>query len=174
VIAMNLSAATAQEIVHSVPDPEMPYVTLGDLGVVGEVAVGHDAKSVHVQLTPTYLGCPATEVIRKDVEAALLDAGWRAVQIELRFSPPWTPDLITAAGRAKLAAEGIAPPPAGRSWHVSGPVLVELGPPRADVRCPNCGAAQTELLSAFGAAPCQELRRCTSCAEPFPAMKAAP
>jgi ring-1,2-phenylacetyl-CoA epoxidase subunit PaaD len=185
VIAMNVSVANAAEIVRSVQDPEMPYVTLGDLGVVGAVTADQDSKSVHVWLMPTYIGCPATEVIRQDVEAALIAEGWHAVAVELRFDPPWTPDRITAQGRAKLAAEGIAPPTggahAGGTRSASGPVSVSLGRrwtgPGEDgdvsVRCPQCGAPQTELLSAFGPAPCQELRRCVSCREPFPAIKAA-
>lgn len=158
---------SALEIVSAVPDPEMPYVTLGDLGVVGAVDGDEDTRSVRVELTPTYLGCPATEVIQQDVKAALLEAGWRTVAIELRFDPPWSPERITPQGRERLAAEGIAPP-TGR-----GPVFVALGRAPADVRCPHCGAVQTELLSAFGPAPCQELRRCTACREPFPAIKAA-
>jgi ring-1,2-phenylacetyl-CoA epoxidase subunit PaaD len=113
-------------------------------------------------------------VIRKDVEAALDAEGWRSVTVELRFDPPWTPARITAEGRAKLAAEGVAPPGSHRHQNagVSGPVFVELSAPRPGVRCPNCGAPDTRLLSAFGPAPCQELRRCAACGEPFPAMKA--
>jgi ring-1,2-phenylacetyl-CoA epoxidase subunit PaaD len=165
--------ATAVDIVRSVPDPEMPYVTLGDLGVVGEVTA--DAPdSVHVRLTPTYLGCPATEVIARDVESALRDAGWQHVAVEYRFDPPWTPDRITPEGRRKLAAEGIAPPPArsDAAARTGGPVLVQLTT-ATRVTCPRCGAEETLLLSAFGATPCQELRRCGSCGEPFPAIKAA-
>jgi ring-1,2-phenylacetyl-CoA epoxidase subunit PaaD len=167
VTATGLTAAAAEQIARSVPDPEMPWVTLGDLGVVAGVAVGGDPGTVLVRLTPTYLGCPATEVIRDEVEAALLGAGWRAARIELSFDPPWTSDRISAEGRAKLAAEGIAPPS-----RRPGPLFVRLDPPRSSVRCPNCGATETVLLSAFGATPCQELRRCSSCMEPFPAMKA--
>ena len=166
---------TAQDVVSAVPDPEMPYVTLGDLGVVGDVRVDDDARAVHVELTPTYLGCPATEVIQQDVKAALLDAGWHSVAIELRFNPPWTPERITQQGRAKLAAEGIAPPAGGATAQRSdsAPVFVTLGRAPAEVRCPRCGAARTDLISAFGPAPCQELRRCATCREPFPAIKRA-
>jgi ring-1,2-phenylacetyl-CoA epoxidase subunit PaaD len=159
---------SARDVVRTVPDPEMPYITLGDLGVVGAVRADEDARSVHVELTPTYLGCPATEVIEQDVKAALLDAGWQSVAIELRFDPPWSPERITQQGRAKLAAVGIAPP-TGRTGPT--PVFVTLGRAPAEVRCPHCGAARTDLLSAFGPAPCQELRRCASCREPFPAIK---
>lgn len=176
-IAMHGQARSrsAREVVSAVPDPEMPYVTLGDLGVVGAVRVDEDALAVHVELTPTYLGCPATEVIQNEVKAALLDAGWRSVAIELRFNPPWTPERITQQGRAKLAAEGIAPPASrdGSKGTDSAPVFVTLGRAPAEVRCPHCGAAQTDLISAFGPAPCQELRRCATCREPFPAIKRA-
>jgi len=169
-------AEQAEHVVRAVPDPEMPYITLGDLGVVSAVTVDADASSAQVTLLPTFLGCPATEVIRADVESALMAEGWDSVTVELRFDPPWTPDRITARGRAKLAEAGVAPTETGgpRSGGPgSGPVFVELGAPRSGVPCPNCGARETRLLSAFGPAPCQELRRCASCAEPFPAMKAA-
>lgn len=161
---------TAVDVVRAVPDPEMPYLTLGDLGVVGEVTAGSPDR-VHVQLTPTYLGCPATEVIARDVEAALRGAGWPAVTVEYRFDPPWTPDRITEEGRRKLAAEGVAPPSRTRP---DAPVFVALSrsAPRA-VDCPHCGAGETRLLSPFGSTPCQELRRCPACGEPFPAIKAA-
>jgi len=169
---------TAVDVVRAVPDPEMPYLTLGDLGVVGEVTA--DAPDlVHVRLTPTYLGCPATEVIARDVEAALREAGWPAVTVEYRFDPPWTPDRITEEGRRKLAAEGVAPPSRTRP---AAPVFVTLSPSvpaaaataaDATVRCPRCGARETRLLSPFGSTPCQELRRCSACGEPFPAIKAA-
>ncbi|MBS2963876.1 phenylacetate-CoA oxygenase subunit PaaJ [Actinocrinis puniceicyclus] len=165
----------ARAVVCAVPDPELPYVTLGDLGVVAAVHEDGYTRSVRVELTPTYLGCPATEVIQRDVENALLDAGWRSVAVVLRFDPPWTPERISATGRAKLAAEGVAPPPRMRpAGHTPVPVFVELGGVRAEVPCPRCGAAQTERLSAFGPAPCQELRRCTACLEPFPAIKSSP
>lgn len=170
---------TAVDVVRAVPDPEMPYLTLGDLGVVGEVTADAPDR-VHVQLTPTYLGCPATEVIARDVEAALREAGWPAVTVEYRFDPPWTPGRITEEGRRKLAAEGVAPPsrntrPDGAGSD--GPVFVALSRlvPATDatVDCPRCGARETRLLSPFGATPCQELRRCPACGEPFPAIKAA-
>ena len=159
---------TAVDVVRAVPDPEMPYLTLGDLGVVGAVTADSPDR-VHVQLTPTYLGCPATEVIARDVEAALREAGWPAVTVEYRFDPPWTPDRITEEGRRKLAAEGVAPPSRTRP---DGPVFVSLSRPAA-VDCPRCGARETRLLSPFGSTPCQELRRCSACGEPFPAIKAA-
>jgi len=169
----------AHEIVRELPDPEMPWVTLGDLGIVRSVRVG-EGGSVRVELTPTYLGCPAIEAMRADVLKALDGAGYRVESVELRLDPPWTPASITEEGRRKLAEAGIAPPahiaayPDGKGTdgagvgadarHVATPV--SLG-----VRCPNCGSIETALLSRFGASPCQELRRCSACAEPFPAVR---
>lgn len=172
----------AHEIVRELPDPEMPWVTLGDLGIVRSVRVG-EGGSVRVELTPTYLGCPAIEAMRADVLKALDVAGYRVESVELRLDPPWTPASITEEGRSKLAEVGIAPPahitahPDGKGTdgkgadgagadarHVATPV--SLG-----VRCPNCGSIETALLSRFGASPCQELRRCSACAEPFPAVR---
>ncbi|HET9171451.1 MAG TPA: 1,2-phenylacetyl-CoA epoxidase subunit PaaD [Actinospica sp.] len=157
---------SAREIVADVPDPEMPWVTLGDLGIVRGVVCGAD-KTVRVELTPTYLGCPAIDAMRADVVRALDEAGYRVESVDLRLDPPWTSAAITGEGRRKLAEAGIAPPP-----HVSGsaasssPVPLSLG-----VRCPHCGGVETALLSRFGASPCQELRRCSACAEPFPAVR---
>jgi ring-1,2-phenylacetyl-CoA epoxidase subunit PaaD len=173
---------TPRELVDEVPDPEMPWVTLGDLGVVRSVDVIAPA-AVRVVLTPTYLGCPATEAIRQDVATSLRAAGWRDVQVELTFTPAWTPEMITARGRARLTAAGIAPPPGrapaapGESAASSGSsdrpgrrvVEVELA-----VRCPRCGSTDNRVLSRFGASPCQELRRCAGCREPFPAVRAMP
>lgn len=169
----------ALDVVSGVPDPEMPWVTLGDLGIVRTVESGADG-SVRVELTPTYLGCPAVEAMRADVREALTAGGYRVESVELRLDPPWSPASITEAGREKLAAAGIAPPP-----HVSlrtdsgagaggsdGAAATSATPVSLGVRCPRCGSIETALLSRFGSSPCQELRRCTSCAEPFPAVRA--
>ena len=161
------TAGDVREIVASVPDPEMPWVNLGDLGIVRTVRLlGPERRSVHVELTPTYLGCPAVEVMRTDVAAALTAAGYRVESIDLRLDPPWTSAQITAEGRRKLAEAGIAPPA-----HVAASKDT-VTPLTLGVRCPNCGGIETALLSRFGASPCQELRRCSSCAEPFPAVRA--
>jgi ring-1,2-phenylacetyl-CoA epoxidase subunit PaaD len=168
---------SAREIVSDVPDPEMPWVTLGDLGIVRTVECGSDT-SVRVELTPTYLGCPAIEAMRDDVTRALAGAGYRVESVGLRLDPPWTPASITEEGCRKLADAGIAPPPhaapqpgAQSPPHVAPhqgaqSVALSLG-----VRCPHCGSIETTLLSRFGASPCQELRRCSACAEPFPAVR---
>ena len=156
---------SARELVRELPDPEMPWVTLGDLGIVRSVECGAD-KTVRVELTPTYLGCPAIDAMRADVARVLGDAGYRVESVGLRLDPPWTPASISEEGRRKLAEAGIAPPAHVAAHVVSARVPVSLG-----VRCPQCGSVETTLLSRFGASPCQELRRCTSCAEPFPAVR---
>jgi len=164
---------SARELVQEVPDPEMPWVTLGDLGIVRSV-VSNESGSVRVVLTPTYLGCPAIEAMQTDVAKVLTHAGYRVESVDLRLDPPWTSASITEDGRRKLAEVGIAPPA-----HVS----AGLGDPKGSnpkssatplslgVRCPHCGSIETALLSRFGASPCQELRRCSACAEPFPAVR---
>ncbi|MBR7835240.1 phenylacetate-CoA oxygenase subunit PaaJ [Actinospica durhamensis] len=161
---------TARELVEGVPDPEMPWVTLGDLGIVREVTTG-PGESVRVALTPTYLGCPAIEAMRTDVAEALTAQGYRVEGVELRLDPPWTSAAITERGRQKLAEVGIAPPhlTENADMHVSG--THSSTPLSLGVRCPHCGGIETALLSRFGASPCQELRRCSSCGEPFPAVR---
>lgn len=162
--------AAAREIVRSLPDPEMPWVTLGDLGVVRTVRGGASGP-VRVELTPTYLGCPAIEVMREDVAKALTDAGYLVESVGLRLDPPWTSAAITEEGRRKLEAAGIAPP-AHLNLSSDSAAKPAATPVGLGVRCPNCGSIETALLSRFGASPCQELRRCSACAEPFPAVRA--
>ena len=143
--------ARARAIAGAVPDPELPALTLDDLGVVHVVRIADGA--VEVALTPTYTACPATEAIARDVEAALHAAGFARVRVRTVLAPAWGSDRIGAAGLAKLAAHGIAPP--------------RPGPPA----CPRCGAGDTELLSEFGPTPCQALHRCRTCREPFTRFK---
>jgi len=157
----------AREVVSRVVDPEMPMLTLDDLGVIRGVEEG--AKAVTVTITPTYSGCPAIEVMREDIRAALADAGYLGVRVRTVFSPAWSTDWITDAGRRKLAEAGIAPP--GPAPAARGPVPLTLRPPGAPVRCPRCGAPATEEISRFGPTPCTALRRCRSCREPFEHMK---
>jgi ring-1,2-phenylacetyl-CoA epoxidase subunit PaaD len=137
-------------VLESVPDPEIPVVSVVDLGIVREVS------PERVVITPTYTGCPATQVIERDIRDALDAAGYRAVRIETTLTPPWTTDWISQAGRAKLKAYGIAPPlPAGE---------------RA-VECPQCGSIHTEEVSRFGSTPCKAQWRCRDCLEPFDLFK---
>jgi len=147
-------------LVEALPDPELPTITLGDLGVIG--AVGEAADGVlEVEVTPTYLGCPALNEIVVSIQDTLAAAGHPDGRVRQVLSPPWTTDRITAAGRAKLAAQGIAPPgPARRE----GPVAVPL----AAVPCPHCGSRATRPHSPFGPSRCQSMLRCTACHELFP------
>jgi ring-1,2-phenylacetyl-CoA epoxidase subunit PaaD len=141
------------DVLGEVADPEIPVVSVVDLGIVRNVAVG--ANSVDVTLTPTYTGCPATLPIRQAVETALRQH-FPHVNVNIALAPAWTTDWISREGRRQLEHFGIAPPnPATNA-------------PR---RCPRCGSGDTELLSEFGSTPCKALYRCRSCREPFDYFK---
>ncbi|WP_329400462.1 1,2-phenylacetyl-CoA epoxidase subunit PaaD [Streptomyces melanogenes] len=146
----------------SVPDPELPVLTLGELGVLRGVHLESPGK-VTVQLTPTYTGCPAIEAMTADIEQILHDNGIPDVSVVRVLSPAWSTDDISAEGRRKLAEFGIAPP---RPQSAEGPVALTLS-----VRCPNCGSTDTELLSRFSSTACKALRRCVACREPFDHFK---
>ncbi|WP_323373491.1 1,2-phenylacetyl-CoA epoxidase subunit PaaD [Plantactinospora alkalitolerans] len=148
----------------SVVDPELRVLTIEDLGVLREVATDRDSGRVTVTITPTYTGCPAMDVIRDDIRAALAAAGHPGAEVVTVYAPAWSTDWISETGRAKLAAAGIAPPgPAG----TTGPVPLTLS-----VRCPLCGAADTEQVSRFGSTACKSLWRCRACREPFDHLRA--
>ena len=144
-------AAEARRLAEAVPDPEIPVLTAGDLGIVREVA--EDGGQLVVRLTPTYSGCPASDAIRRDVEAALAGGGFADAVVETCLAPAWTTDWMSEAGKAKLSAYGIAPPTRGA------------------VSCPHCGGAAVEELSRFGSTPCKALWRCLGCREPFERFK---
>lgn len=159
----------ARHIAAQVPDPEMPMLTLADLGVLRDVEVTGDGTVV-ASLTPTYSGCPAMAEMRADVAARLRAAGFEHVQIRTVLAPPWTSDWITPAGRRKLAEHGIAPPGAAPR-HAAGPVPLVLTATRHTVACPRCGSADTEETSRFAATSCKALWRCLACREPFEYVK---
>ncbi|MEU5163590.1 1,2-phenylacetyl-CoA epoxidase subunit PaaD [Streptomyces sp. NPDC020875] len=154
--------AELRRVAGAVPDPELPVVTLAELGVLRDVRVLGPGR-VKVALTPTYTGCPAVEAMSDDIERALLGHGMAEVSVVTVLSPAWSTDDITSEGRRKLAESGIAPP---RPHPASGPVPVGLS-----VRCPHCGSTETELLSRFSSTACKALRRCVSCREPFDHFK---
>ena len=157
----------AWRALDGVPDPEVPVLSVRDLGIVRDVQLSDDG-ALTVVLTPTYSGCPATEVITQSVIDALEAAGLAPVTVRLQRAPAWTTDWISEDGKRKLREYGIAPP---------GPVDQSQGAPirlmkrEAPVPCPRCASTATERLSAFGATACKALYRCTSCREPFEHFK---
>jgi ring-1,2-phenylacetyl-CoA epoxidase subunit PaaD len=157
----------AREAAAAVPDPELPMLTLADLGILRGVAAEGDA--VVVTITPTYSGCPAMREIAHDLRARLGRAGFADVTVRTALAPPWTSDWITAEGRRKLREAGVAPPgPAP-----PGPVPLTLGPARGrPVSCPRCGSADTTQTAAFSGTACKALYRCEACREPFEHVKA--
>ncbi|WP_213009808.1 1,2-phenylacetyl-CoA epoxidase subunit PaaD [Paractinoplanes toevensis] len=159
---------SAFDVVGAVVDPELPVVTLAELGIVREVAETDDG--VVVTITPTYSGCPAMETIRDDIVRAVDGAGLGRAHVRTVLAPAWTTDWISESGRAKLAAAGIAPPGAAPR-RGAGPVPLVLGVRQEPVACPQCGHAESERLAAFSATACRELRRCLACREPFEHVK---
>ncbi|EST27133.1 hypothetical protein N566_23520 [Streptomycetaceae bacterium MP113-05] len=172
----------------AVPDPELPVLTLAELGVVRGVEE-HAPGRIEVRLTPTYTGCPAIEAMAADIEQALrAEDGVTDVTVRTVLAPAWSTDDITAEGRRKLAEFGIAPPRSTRE-RAAGSVALDLGPTRRAtgtpaaaatpfaettgeaVRCPQCGSAATSLLSRFSSTACKALRRCDACGEPFDHFK---
>ena len=158
----------ARAVAETVTDPELPMVTLADLGVLRDVRI--EDGTVVVDITPTYTGCPAMGVMRADLVHALHRAGFAEVDVRTVLAPAWSTDWISAEGRRKLAAGGIAPPGTA-PVRSPGPVPLNLGPTRRTASCPVCGSSDTESLSEFGATACTALRRCRRCREPFEHVK---
>src|SRR4051794_36638266 len=145
-----------------VPDPEIPVVSVVDLGIVRAVDESADGRDVTVTLTPTYSGCPATEVIARDVRSAL-ETAYDVVDVRTQLSPAWTTDWLSDAAKDKLAGFGIAPP-AGRTTLP----LLDVGAPAT---CPRCASPDVEEIAGFGSTPCKALWRCRACKEPFDYFK---
>lgn len=156
------TAARAWAILEAVPDPEIPVVSVVDLGIVRAVEESDDGRAVTVTLTPTYSGCPATEVIARDVETAL-QSSYDEVVVRTQLSPAWTTDWMSDAAKEKLHGFGIVPP-AGRATL---PLLIDDAPDA----CPRCRSQNVEQIAAFGSTPCKALWRCTECREPFDYFK---
>ncbi len=151
-----------------VVDPELPMLTLVDLGVLRGIEVGDDGAVV-AAITPTYSGCPAMATMRDDLLRELRGAGFADARIRIALDPAWTSDWITEEGRAALAAAGISPP--GAAPRRAGPVAVRLLPTRRAVRCPQCGSEAVALSSEFGSTACKAMYRCLDCREPFDHVK---
>jgi ring-1,2-phenylacetyl-CoA epoxidase subunit PaaD len=157
-----VTEAEVWEALAEIPDPEIPVISVVDLGVVREVQV--DAEHVHVEFTPTFLGCPALEVMRDAMAARIAELG-ADPEVEVVLDDSWSTDRITPEGREKLRAAGFAPPtPRGE-----GPTLVQLQ--SNGFRCPYCGSRETALENIFGPTPCRSLRYCRDCKQPFEQFK---
>ena len=155
------AAERARRVAATVVDPEVPVLTIEDLGVLRDVTV--EAGRVTVTITPTYSGCPAVDTIRDDLLLALTDAGFDDVAVRLTLAPAWTTDWMSESGKEKLRAYGIAPP-TGRA--AVGPIRVALA-----VKCPRCGSLDTRELARFGSTSCKALYECRACLEPFDHFK---
>jgi ring-1,2-phenylacetyl-CoA epoxidase subunit PaaD len=158
-----LSEAQAWQVLQQVPDPEIPVISVTELGIVREVRARPETLTVVV--TPTYSGCPATEMIEQNIRAALEQAGAQAVCIEVRLAPAWTTDWIAAEAAEKLRAYGIVPP----ATATAGATRRLRFAPR--LPCPRCGSRDTERLSEFGSTACKAVYRCRTCREPFEYFK---
>jgi ring-1,2-phenylacetyl-CoA epoxidase subunit PaaD len=156
--------ASVLRCLESVTDPEIPVLSIADLGIVREVRVADDGL-LEVVITPTYSGCPAMDVIGVEIRAALQAAGFEEVRVLTVLSPAWTTDWLTEQGRAKLRAYGIAPP-----VEASLDKKALTGERRA-LACPHCGSEDTEMISQFGSTACKALFRCHQCLEPFDYFK---
>jgi ring-1,2-phenylacetyl-CoA epoxidase subunit PaaD len=163
--AGSMSREDVLAALNEVMDPEVPVLSVVELGIVRDVEVREGG--VTVTITPTYSGCPAMAVIERDIESALRSRGARRVEVRTTFSPAWTTDAISANAREKLRAYGIAPP---------GPVAhdapIAIGRRRPRVRCPYCGSAETDLKSEFGSTACKAIHVCRDCRQPFEEFKA--
>ena len=163
-IASKTELSFARRIAASVTDPEMPMLTLEDLGVLRDVEV--DGDTVVVTITPTYSGCPAMATMRDDLVHRLSDAGFDA-EVRVSLAPAWSSDWITDRGRQSLVDHGLSAPGPAPQRRVG----LSLLPTRRALTCPRCGAAEVELTSEFGPTACKAMYRCTSCLEPFEHLK---
>ena len=161
-MSTQVAPEAVRELVGRVADPEIPVLTIEDLGILREVAVDDEGR-VEVTITPTYSGCPAMDAIRDDVQRTLREHGYDQVRVRTVLAPAWTTDWMSQAGRDKLAAHGIAPPGRRRP----GPVLVQLTAAPEPVACPRCGSTDTREVSRFGSTACKSHHTCRACLEPF-------
>ncbi len=152
------------EILETVTDPEVPVLTILDLGIVRDVQISDDDTTAHITITPTYSGCPAMNTIAIQIRMALMERGFKNIHIHTVLTPAWTTDWMTPAGKEKLKAYGIAPPQYRAKAKVG---LFE----EASVQCPQCNSFNTRLISEFGSTSCKSLYQCNDCKEPFDYFK---
>ncbi|MCP5418944.1 MAG: phenylacetate-CoA oxygenase subunit PaaJ [Gammaproteobacteria bacterium] len=165
VLATRPSVEQVWTWLDEVPDPEIPVISIVDLGIVR--AVEWDDDTLRVKITPTYSGCPATQVIAEDIKQALRQRGIDSLRLETQLAPPWSTEMISAVGRAKLREYGIAPP---QRKLAEGGIAARLDR-QAPVECPRCGSTDTRRISQFGSTPCKALYQCQDCLEPFDYFK---
>lgn len=172
VVDLETRREAVRRVVAQVPDPEIPVVTIDDLGILRDVIAEGD--TLQVVITPTYSGCPAMRVIEHDIVAAVEAAGLGPVQVTLSLSPAWTTDWMSDRARQQLRAFGIAPPGPARSTTESSADTTAVATffRHAPVTCPRCGSLRTTELAAFGSTACKSLWRCEACREPFDHFKA--
>ena len=164
-VTSGLTVAEVRELVGAVVDPEIPVLTIADLGILRSVDRDADGRIV-VTITPTYSGCPAMDVITADIRGTLAEHVAGDVEVRTVLAPAWTTDWMSEQGKRKLVEYGIAPP-GSRPQAARGPVLLELSP-----RCPRCGSGRTRMVSRFGSTACKSIYSCQDCLEPFDHFKA--
>ncbi|WP_343115818.1 1,2-phenylacetyl-CoA epoxidase subunit PaaD [Ostreiculturibacter nitratireducens] len=165
------SVETVRDWLGQVPDPEIPVISITELGIVREVS--YDGDTLVIAVTPTYSGCPATAVIEMEIEAHLRGKGVEKLRIDRRLSPPWTTDWIEPEAREKLRAYGIVPPVDGTAsdGRTAARAARLAGGSNLVIECPRCGSTNTEKVSQFGSTPCKASYRCRDCLEPFDYFK---
>jgi ring-1,2-phenylacetyl-CoA epoxidase subunit PaaD len=167
--AVTSPESTVAQAISRIPDPEVPVISIADLGILRSVDVDDASRTLVATVTPTYSGCPAMEAITDRIVFAAREHGYDAT-VRTLLSPPWTTDWITEEGREALHRFGIAPPGPASEADAPGPVLVRLA--RHVVACPRCGSDDTTEIAHFGSTACKALRRCNACLEPFDEFKA--
>jgi len=165
-VPTDAAARRAWQVAATVTDPEIPVLTIEDLGVLRSVSLDDDGRAVHVELTPTYSGCPAMDAMRDDVVLALTHAGYDTVDVRMVLAPAWTTDWMSDEGRQKLRTYGIQAPSGDAPVRGSGPVRLQLA-----VKCPRCDSLNTRELARFGSTSCKALYECGDCLEPFDYFK---
>lgn len=161
-VRKSINTDLAWNLIREIPDPEIPVLTLTDLGIVRDISASGD--QLVVTITPTYIGCPAMRVFEDDIVAKLKEGGFERITVKKQLSPAWTTDWMTEEGRNKLNAYGIAPP-------VGSSDKSHLQFSQREIHCPQCNSSKTEMISQFGSTPCKSLYKCLDCREPFDYFK---